>query len=161
MCINFHCRTQREALLGEEQWRELTALIAPAASAAQERRSIALAIARMEQMVGTQTGTSRDLPGNDGDNDQAGQLDCIAESLNTTTFLHVLEDSGLLRWHKVGTPAKRQRWIFSFHHTAVIRETTTDAPFAVDSWYLGNGAEPLVQPLDEWFRAIDIPGPGD
>ena len=66
-------------------------------------------------MVGTQTGTSRDLPGSDGDNDQAGQLDCIAESLNRQPPFCVLEDSSLLRWQGQH-PAKRRRWIFSFHH---------------------------------------------
>jgi len=157
VCINFHCRAQRAVALGEAQWQELVALFAPAASAAQERQSIAMAIARMEQMVGVQAGTSGDLPRNNGDGGRIGQLDCIAESRNATTYLHALQDAGLLRWHSVAAPAKRQRWVFSIHHTAVIEETATHRQFAVDSWYQGNGVAPLVQPLDDWRRARNEP----
>lgn len=157
ICVSYHCAAHRTVTIDAAQWNAVVALLRNSSSAEEERRRIAQAIAHMERVVGVQAGTSGDLPRNGGDGAAPGQLDCIAESLNTTTYLRAVEDAGLLRWHKAAEPAKRQRWVFNFHHSAVIREIATDEPYAVDSWHLGNGAEPLVQPLDDWYRAIGAP----
>lgn len=157
ICVNYHCATHRTVTIDAAQWNAVAALLRTSGNAEGERDGITQAIALMERIVGARAGTSGDLPRNRGDGAQPGQLDCIAESRNTTTYLQTFEDADLLRWHRVVEPVKRQRWVFSIHHTAVIEETATRRRYAVDSWFLGNGQAPLVQPLDDWRRALNEP----
>lgn len=149
-CIDYHCDRLHHVQLDEAQWGHITGVLTRSNDPARERHAIRTAIALLEQHVGERTGTWRDLARNRAGAGLAGQLDCIAESRNTSTYLRLLQDHDLLRWHQVEQAEKRQRWIFSIHWTAVIRETTTGQRYAVDSWYLDNGQPPYVQPLDDW-----------
>ena len=101
--------------------------------------------------MGQLTGTWRDLAKNVKGAGQPGQLDCISESMNTTTYLQQLSDAGLLRWHGVEERRVRHPLIFNVHWTAVIRDDTTGIRYAVDSWFLDNGEPPFIQPLDQWL----------
>ncbi|MET0092598.1 MAG: hypothetical protein ABW120_03625, partial [Sedimenticola sp.] len=83
-------------------------------------------------------------------------LDCIAESLNTTTYLKLMEDDGLLQWHQVLERKKRSIGFFAVHWTAVIREKTSRQKYAVDSWFLENGKPPVIQTIEEWKKRSDF-----
>ena len=79
---------------------------------AEERNRIARAIGLFETLIGPKNGTLGDLAMNPPDAPQSprgGQLDCISESTNSTTYLKQLEASGLLRWHSVDERAVRRR----------------------------------------------------
>ena len=89
---------------------------------------------------------------------QPGQLDCISESRNTTTYLRLLEAEGLLQWHTVEERQVRHPLIFNVHWSAVIRERTSGERFAVDSWFLDNGKPPFIQPLEDWLSGRDFAG---
>ncbi|MCB1786149.1 MAG: hypothetical protein KDJ33_07860 [Gammaproteobacteria bacterium] len=160
-CIDYHCDMRQTVALDDRTWRGIVAPLRSDGDAAAERTAIAESIARMEREVGRQTGTWRDRPRNDADNGEPGQLDCIAESTNTTTYLRMLEHAGLLRWHVVEERLKRQRWVFAVHWTAVIRDTHSGERFAVDAWYGGNGTPPFVQPLQDWRAGIEPPATPD
>ena len=136
--------------LSEAQWQSVRELFDDTSSAAEERQQLRRAIARLEQEVGAITGTWRDLAKNVAGAGLPGQLDCIAESKNTTTYLQLLSDAGLLKWHRVEARAVRHPLIFNVHWSAVIRETHSDQQYAVDSWFLENGQPPYIQPLDAW-----------
>jgi len=143
--------------LSNEQWQTVRKLFVPNASPAEERENIRLAIAILEDTVGHITGTWRDLAGNTAGAGQPGQLDCISESKNTDTYLHLLADDGLLKWHRVGQRQVRHPLIFNTHWTAVIVEQGDGEQYAVDSWFLDNGQPPYIQPLDDWLagRSMD------
>lgn len=154
-CNDYHCDIRKPVSLSIQQWQQLQRLFTTAANPAEERQQIGRAIARFEQWVGKQTGSWRDLPGNDGEGSEAGQLDCIAESINTTTYLQLMAQHNLLKWHRVGARERRNPWIFNIHWTATIQETMTGRRFAVDSWFFANGKPPVIQPIEAWSRGLE------
>ncbi|SKA77878.1 hypothetical protein SAMN02745704_01057 [Paucidesulfovibrio gracilis DSM 16080] len=149
VCDRFGCRGSVGVSLTAKQWSQVRSLLAPAAeSPSTERRSIAQAVALLESFVGVQVGTSADVAKND--HAGAGQLDCVAESVNTSVYLFMLERDGLLRHHEVAPPTKRGTFIFYPHNTAVLLERASGRAFAVDSWFRDNGLPPYVVPLKVW-----------
>ncbi|MCW8906167.1 MAG: hypothetical protein OQL28_02875 [Sedimenticola sp.] len=155
VCNDYHCDIRRPASLSAGQWRELQQLFSNVGDPIEERRRIGTAIGLLEQWVGEQTGSWRDLPRNEGEGTEAGQLDCIAESINTTTYLHLMTRHNLLKWHRADARQRRSAWIFNVHWTASIRETTTGQRFAVDSWFFANGTPPVIMPLEAWSRGLE------
>ena len=157
VCTDYHCDVGETVALTDRQWQMLRDLFAVAASPAEEREGIRQAIALFETDVGAITGTWRDLAGNVAGAGQPGQLDCIAESRNTTTYLKLLLDTGLLKYHTVEPREVRHPLIFNVHWSAVIQERVSGKRFAVDSWFLDNGQPPYIQPLDDWLsgRPVD------
>jgi len=151
VCTDYHCDTGRMVTLLPEDWQAVRALFVPNASASEERQSIRRAIALLERRVGDMTGTWRDLAGNVAGAGKPGQLDCISESKNTTTYLNLMARDGLLTNHSVEERRVRRPLIFDVHWSAVIREAGTGQRFAVDSWFLDNGQPPRIQPLEEWL----------
>jgi hypothetical protein len=133
-CTDYHCDTGRMVTLTDSQWREVRNLFAV-----------------LEKKVGAITGTWRDLAGNVAGAGEPGQLDCISESKNTTTYLQLMSDDGLLKWHAVEPRQVRHPFIFDVHWSAVIRDRTDGKRFVVDSWFLDNGQPPYVQPLEDWL----------
>jgi hypothetical protein len=78
-------------------------------------------------------------------------MDCIDESTNTTTYLRMLTNSGLLKHHTVMDRATRfGLFAGAPHTTAVISENGSDRDFAVDSWFLDNGQAPAIVRMQEW-----------
>jgi len=150
-CTDYHCDEGETVSLNAQQWSQVQALFSPTRSAAEERRQIRKAIALLEIQVGAITGTSRDLAKNVAGAGQPGQLDCISESKNTTTYLQLLSGDNLLQWHSVEERRLRHPWILDLHWSAVIRDKSTDTHYAVDSWFRDNGQPPYIQPLDEWL----------
>ena len=109
------------------------------------------AIALLEVMVGQYTGTSADIAGTFAGTGRLGQMDCVDEASNTTAYLQMLADAGLLRWHTVEEQAHRGFFILGWPHTsAVVQDTETGERFAVDSWFHANGVPPEVVPLRRW-----------
>lgn len=81
-----------------------------------------------------------------------GRMDCVDNSSNTTTYLHLLQDIGALGGWRVSEPKVRNRFdVNGVHWTAVVIDTETGLPWSVDSWYRPNGHLPLVMPLKNWM----------
>ena len=154
VCTDFHCDMTVQVTYTQAQWQQVAALFQLQTTPGQEREHLRQAIALMEQLAGGITGTWRDKGGNYNPGGMQGQLDCIAESRNTTTYLRLIEAAGLLRWHSVEERVMRRRWLVSEHWTAVIREHPGGRYYAVDSWYLDNGEPPCLQPLQDWRAGI-------
>ena len=155
VCSQHNCQTRTRAALEPEQWEQIVALFAPPAdSAAAEREQIARAIGRMEQLVANFANTHHDKAGDfNGFTQPGSQLDCVDESINTTTYLTLFEQEGLLRWHRVVSRASRGYMFFGGwpHFTAVV-ETTRGKPeqWVIDSWFRDNGVDADVLPLTTW-----------
>jgi hypothetical protein len=128
--------------------RDLFAAADPAAE--DERRQIATAIALLEHVVAPVLGTADDQPANDHrDWETQGQLDCIAETVNTLTYLDRLALAGLLRHHDVSHEVIRFTLILQ-HIAVEIIDIATGESWVVDSWPGANAEEPVIQPYATW-----------
>ena len=152
VCFDHSCHTVVTRAFTAGEWQQITGpLQTPAPAAAAERTAIAGTIALMEQDVGEKTGTAGDRGGNLAGFGQQGQMDCIDESTNTTTYLKLLQQDGLLRFHKVMDRATRFGLFAGMPHTtAVIRDITSGQDYAVDSWFFDNGEPPVIMLLEQW-----------
>lgn len=155
VCYDFTCSTSETVTLTARQWATVVEIFRPAAaSAKEERRRIQQAVARMEQLSGFHTPTHRDLPRNyTGEDDQLaglpGQMDCIDESINTSTYLELFEKHRLLSHHRA-LPRAYRRALFNQHWAGQMEELTTGERYVFDSWFLENGREPYVVHADDW-----------
>mgnify|MGYP001556054813 CR=1 FL=1 len=157
ICYNHSCATVVTDSLNDAEWREVTApLRTPASTAAGERAAIARSMAIFETVIGGHTGTSLDKGRNLAGFGLPGQLDCIDESTNTTTYLRLLEQGGLLRHHRVGERATRFGLFVGMpHSTAVIEESGSGIRYVVDSWFYDNGLPPHIVRLEDWRAGLD------
>jgi hypothetical protein len=157
ICNDVSCDETATIQLGGEEWRSVSLIFHPPATDGEsERRQIAKAIARLEQLVGRQAATFDDQPRNAGSFRGTRQLDCVAETTNTTIYLLLLEEDGLLLWHGVGYPKHRGLLNLQFpHNTAVLIEKGSNRAFAVDSYFHANGVPPEIVPLAAWQAGYD------
>ena len=157
ICFDYACAHQAPARFDAERLVPIAAMMAQAVSAADERRLIAAAIAQFYVAASTQSPIWRDRGGNRNDNtDLPGAMDCLDHAANTTTFLRLMQRSGMLRFHRVGEPAQRIRYFVAEHWSARIVEIASDGEFVVDSWFFDLGTPAVVMPLAAW-RAGDDP----
>ncbi|MFW5450729.1 MAG: hypothetical protein ACKE9I_03930 [Methylophagaceae bacterium] len=150
ICHGHTCNKFAFISLRHTQWKTIEALFIPnAIEPQQEREQIKRAIALLEKLTGEQAGTDRDRAQNFTDQGLNGQLDCIDEATNSTVYLRLLFDSGLLKFHRQASRTSRGGLI-SPHNTATIIENSSNIRYAVDSWFGDNGQNPAIIPLNLW-----------
>jgi len=154
MCHAHGCKVVEQLSLNDSEWQQIARHFHPTAKSAEDERiQIANAIAEFEQIIGDKTGTANDKAGLFAAMGSPGQLDCIDESTNTTTYLLILDKQGLLKWHQPMDHVTRGFFIFGWPHSsgAMIEKNTSEATeFAVDSWFEDNGKRPHIIPLSQW-----------
>lgn len=152
VCYGHTCSVVVTVGLSATEWQRVRSVFAPpAADAAAERGRIAAAVALMEALVGAYTGTWRDFGGDLKGFARPGQMDCVDEATNSTTYLKMFAADGLLAWHTVGPILKRGHVLWGIPHaTAVIVDVASGEAWAVDSWYLDNGLPPYIVPYRVW-----------
>jgi hypothetical protein len=155
VCHDFGCAVHTPVPLGAGDIADFRRLLQGSKTAEAERAAVGRAIALMERKVGPLAGTSKDRGGLDPMTPERGQQDCIDESTNTTQYLVLLDDLGLLRFHQPSGPSSRGMLIdFRYpHQTAVMIERASGRAWAVDSWPRANGELPDIMPLDQWRTA--------
>ncbi|MCW8962671.1 MAG: hypothetical protein OQL16_02660 [Gammaproteobacteria bacterium] len=159
VCHDIHCENLTPVTLDSKAWSQLARpFTQTAASASQEREQVKSAIALFEEVVGpiAKTGSdrARNISGGWGNRDR--QLDCIAETINTTTYLLLIEQQGWLKWHRTATPEHRGWFtLHAPHNTAVLEEKASGRKYAVDSWFHANGEQPEVVPINQWTSGFD------
>jgi len=159
ICFNHGCQNLAGISLMSGQWQEIRGLFSPEpASPREERERIALAVGKLESLAGKLTGIDNDRGGSLSGLWMSNQMDCVDESTNTHTYLVMLKNDGLLKYHVPADNARRFRPRFYQHYTAVIEETTTQQKYAVDSWFLDNGQPSFVILLGAWKQGWT---PGD
>ena len=152
ICDGGTCENITDVSLNEEQWGRVKNLFSGNRTAEDERQSIQFAIAKMELIVGRLTGTYNDKGKNESDDQFNHYMDCIDESTNTSLYMTMMQKSGLIKLHTVEDRGNRGFFFNGWPHTtAVIKETRTEKLYAVDSWFLDNGQQPLIIPLDTWL----------
>lgn len=152
-CYGYGCPSHFLVQLSKKDYARIEKIFKPKTkNAAQERARIEKAIGEFETIVGALTGTDRDV-GDTFKKTGDGQLDCVDESTNTTIYLDLMRQMGLLKFHAIEQPQIRLPisgggwWV---HQTAVIRDTDTNILYAVDSWFDDNGYPAYVVPFDAW-----------
>jgi len=157
VCNQVSCDETTPVHLTGNNWQSVERIFQPRATDSEaERTQIAVAIARLEQLVGDQAGTFDDQPRNRGSFRGTRQLDCVAETTNTTIYLLLMKEKGLLNRHRVGYPKHRGLLNLKFpHNTAVLIEKDSNRPFAVDSYFHANGQPPEIVPLASWVDGYD------
>ena len=160
VCFNHSCYTVETHSITRQEWqRFITPLETPGESAEKERDAVARAVAIMEEIVGLKIGRGQDLGRNLRGFGKTGQMDCIDESTNTTTYLYLLEQAGYLKWHTlVDSSTRFGVFVGMPHTTAVIEDNDTHIRYAVDSWFFDNGMPPVIVKLSAWEEGWD---PGD
>ena len=155
VCYDFGCRSQQTVTLSRAEWQGIGSLF-DAGSATEERQQIKLALARIEQLVGRYTPTYRDLAMNlplaDSASDQekvSGQLDCIDESINATGYLQMLEQTKMLRVHRVLDRAYRRSFLTQ-HWAAQIEDLQSGRRYVIDTWFEENGKLPVLVSSESW-----------
>jgi hypothetical protein len=168
VCSAYGCRTKTRVKFSAveiDELRQLMKKTAKADTAHEERRAVAYAIAWLERNVGERIGTKHDRPGMDftasGD---PQQQDCLDEATNTTSYLTLLANHGLLKHHTVAAPFAKENYLRGIsgwtHWTAVLNETSSGQKWAVDSWIQKNGVNPAIVEAEKWYisNLEDLPG---
>jgi len=152
-CNGGTCADVETVSLHDGEWQEVLDLFAERPqNAEQERALIAQAIGLMESIVGSKTGTDTDKGGTFGNSAYPGQLDCNDEATNSTTYMRLLAQFDLLKFHRIEDTTTRGGFlIFGRHSTAVITDIGAGRKYAVDSWFYDNGKPAVVLPLDVWL----------
>lgn len=150
LCYGYGCKQAVPVTLTRLDWAVLRAAFPKPRTAVEERIAIAQAVAWFEQLAAEVTPIHRDRGGNPLTATQPGQLDCIDESLNTTALLILLDQQGLLHWHRILERAYRAPWVLDQHWSAQIEELGTGQRFVVDSWPQDNGQPALIQTYEDW-----------
>jgi hypothetical protein len=159
VCHAYGCRTRTRFRFLDSDIAEIGALMTKtrkADTAEEERRAVAYAVGWMEKRVGEAIGTKDDRAGMDfSASGDPTQQDCVDEATNTTSYLTVLQNNGLLRHHSVSTPFARENYLRGVegwtHWTAVLIETANRQRWAVDSWIYENGENPAIVKAEEWY----------
>ena len=155
ICHGFGCNIESIISLSTEEWQSVAGWLETAAvDSSTERDHIRQAIGWMEVLVGRHGPGRKDraLDLKHVDN-RTGQMDCVDESINTTTYLKLFEKQNLLRWHRVVERIQR-RALFDAHWASQIEEIQTGDRYVIDSWFHDNGLLPNVQKTEDW---TDIP----
>jgi hypothetical protein len=159
VCHAYGCRTRTRFRFGEADIAELAALMKKTKKAdtpEEERRAVAYAVGWMERRVGDAIGTKDDRPGMDfAASGDPTQQDCVDEATNTTSYLTVLYNNKLLKFHTVAAPFARENYLRGVegwtHWTAVLVETGNKQRWAVDSWIYENGENPAIVKAEDWY----------
>ncbi len=93
---------------------------------------------------------ANDEPINDRDWQHKGRMDCIDNASNTTNYMNILRDLGLLPGWSMAAPQVRDLFSLDVHWTAVVIDTHNKETLAVDSWFNANGNLPFALPLEDW-----------
>ena len=163
ICFGGGCAEIANVALSGQEWQKVVHLFEAhqPSNAEQEREIIAQAIGLLETIVGKKIGTSADIAGTFYDGRLSGQLDCNDEAINTTTYIRLMQQAQLIKWHETEDTRTRNFFFTGWpHSTAVIHDIHTGERFAVDSWFYDNGAPATIVPFAIWksgYRPADSP----
>ena len=156
VCSFFDCEETTSVRLSNADWMQIDNIFSPRANdSKEERKRIARAVAQFEKMVAVKAGTGDDQPRQQGGFRGTRQLDCVAETTNTTTYLILLQERGLLQWHAPRYPQHRGLMRGQFpHNTAIVEDLETGEQYAVDTYFHANGIPPVIVPVSEWITGF-------
>ncbi|HZV99662.1 MAG TPA: hypothetical protein VFF74_11790 [Methylophilaceae bacterium] len=152
ICQGGGCAGINHVSLSMDEWQQVAAEFQPVPQDAEdERNRIANAIGLLEQIVGDKIGTYNDFAGTFGAFSTPGQMDCNDEASNSNTYIKLMMQDKLIRFHELRDTKVRNFFFNGWPHTtAVIADKETGAAYAVDSWFYDNGVPAVIIPLELW-----------
>ena len=153
VCYGFSCKIRQIVSITPAEWRSVVNWFDGTATTPEdERQQIRQAIGWMEVVVGRYTPTHLDIGMNLEKHpvNMTGQMDCIDESINTTTYLTLFEQQGYLRWHRVTDRAYRGS-LLDAHWAAQVEQVDNAVNYVIDSWFQDNGMLPYIAKSTEWL----------
>ena len=156
-CSSHDCLERTEISLTEAEWKRISGWVeALAKDAGEEREKLAQAVAEYEKIAAAKAGTSGDKARTGMNSDR--QLDCIDESLNTTSILLLLQEKGFIGYHSLnGTEGRGEAFDWP-HFATSLRETKSGDIYVIDSWFRDNGEKADILSLADWKRGWNPPG---
>jgi len=155
ICHGFACKFRTMIWFDAHDHTELRKIMAKVATPEAERAAAAKAVAWYGKRIAPEAGTAgakaratAEWSGN------PSQFDCVESALNTTSLLLMLEQLGLLHFHRVQPYVSRLTFEF-VHSTAVLADLKTGQKWAFDSWVRDGGQLPEVRPLDDWYKGSE------
>lgn len=156
-CGSHDCSKRIAVSLSPQEWAKALAPFSPRPrTAGAERRALVESLRRLEVMVGEKTGYHSESPSS------APQLggrvqDCVDEMVNTAVYLAMLDDAGVLRFHRPGQRVTlgfmtRQLWA---HTVASVFQKDTGQEFIIETWAVPHGDLPVIMDREDW--AADEP----
>lgn len=156
ICYGFVCRRRAELDFTSGDRKVLTQIIASGkASAMAERAAIQKAVIWFDRKVGPMIGTTTRVARADiRSGADAKNFDCWDSTRNVSSFLLVLQEWGLLKYHTVGNPSYRGNFLAMQlpHNTAVVVEKESRIEWAVDMWTTRYLQPPDVMLLETWLK---------
>ncbi|PVE22821.1 hypothetical protein DC522_18930 [Microvirga sp. KLBC 81] len=153
-CHGYGCsRRQAISVDGALLSRASALLKSGSASPEAERRALAQVVSAYTAYLAASIGGRPDIPGSPVKMSGVhGQMDCLDETANTTSLLLVLQEKGLLTYHRVEPPESRGFFLDGRypHFTAIIAEKGSGQEWAVDPWRRAPGQRPEILPLTQW-----------
>ncbi len=156
-CSSHDCLERTEISLTEAEWKRISRWVGrPAKDAEEEREKLAQAVAEYEKIAAAKAGTSGDRARTGMNSDR--QLDCIDESLNTTSILLLLQEKGFIGYHSLnGTEGRGDAFDWP-HFAPSLQETKSGDIYVIDSWFRDNGEKADILSLEDWKRGWNPPG---
>lgn len=160
VCSGYGCKNYQKTGLTDQEWQKVRNIFIPVPlTPSEERKKISLAIAQIEQFIGPKIGTDKDKARAVVLNfNTTGQMDCIDEAFNTTSFVYLLRQDGIIKLHTLGQHLRRNFNDLSYpHSSATIHEIGIEKTiegkghYVVDSWFHENGAPAEVIPAVDWI----------
>jgi hypothetical protein len=153
VCYNWSCNNITRLQLSTDELAEVKRYMdACAGDRLFERlQRLRIGVWRMEVLVKQHIPElANDLAVNDQEYALNGRTDCVDNATNTTTFLSILSDLGVLQGWAVGKSSVRDRLTKDVHWTATVIDEGNGRQWAVDSWFRPHGHLPFVSPLSDW-----------
>lgn len=155
VCFNWSCKSRQTMIFTPEDIEHVKKYMATCSDTTLHDRlqRVRIGIWQMESLAEKyQPLLANDLPKNEFEENRAGRTDCIDNSSNTTTYLHILRDIGELPGWTISSPDVRNRFLLHLvHWSAVIIDQDSESSWTVDSWFRHNGHLPMVMPLQDWY----------
>ncbi len=152
LCQNFGCTKTKQISLSPKELARINQHFSPTpVSAEEERERLKTGIGLLERITGPKLGTTNDLAENDF-HMSTNQLDCVAETSNTSQYLLFLSSMGLIKFHRIG--GNLHRGLFTLdapHNSAAMIEIESNQAFAVDSWFGKNGDSAWIVKAERWL----------
>lgn len=157
VCHGYSCRLKTSVRLESSEWEKAKSYLTQSSSPKEERKKISKSIAYLEKVIGKKAGTDIDEAKSVPFQFDPKQQDCIDETVNTTTYLKMLEKEKLFQWHRVSQPRRRGFFYDGAwpHNTAVIQEKKSNKEYTVDTWFHQNGEPPEIVPIEKWVKGYD------
>lgn len=156
VCYGFVCRRRMTLVFSDADRRTLTQiLLAGKANAAAERIALQKAMVWFDRRVGPVIGTNKRVAKADiRAGSDATNFDCFDTTRDTTSLLLVLQEWGLLKFHKVGNPRYRGNpfALQTPHNTAVVVDKASRVEWVVDLWPKKYAEAPDVMPVERWLK---------